>query len=166
MMNNRSQALLDFSRGIHLPKPEFGEEESTAVTEGEDRLKYIRPLIEMYGADYAMFPQDLSPDVLADPTSPTDEFNRGVLLEQIASDIDEMFAEALKTVPDLTYEEALSLTQHVAAEGLGGDAEDMANWLFRLAQVLGGSKNQEEGAEQADTDDEVVEEYEEGTPSL
>lgn len=165
MMNNRSQALLDFSRGIHLPQPTLGEEEPDAVTEGEDRLKYIRPLIEMYGADYALFPQDLSSDVLADPSTPTDEFNRDVLLAQVASDIDEMFVEALKTVPDLTYEEALSLTQHVAAEGLGGDAEDMANWLFRLAQVLGGAETQVESPESTEEPAEAGE-YEDEAPSL
>jgi hypothetical protein len=130
---------------------EAGSPETEATTEGEDRLQFLRPMVEMFAAEYADMWADIPADVMDDPAVPLDQLSRDVLTDQLADFLDEQFVVALQTVPDLSFEEATELAAQTESEGLVDDAPGLAMWLFRLAGLL---------AEEADAptlEDDVVE---------
>jgi hypothetical protein len=155
MLNPKSLQAFAKSDGY---EPEIaGEENETedAVTEGEDRLQFLRPLVEMYAAEYDGLWGALSAEVLEDPETPLDELSWDILVDQLVEVLDEKFVEALRTVPDLSFEEANELAEHAAGEGLVSESGDLAMWLFRLANVLAADPAGAETAydEESETED-------------
>ena len=153
------RALQSFARSS-TPNPELDDDEleDAAATEGDDRLQYLRPMVEMYGSEYDGFWDDLAPEVLENPDgTELDDFSRGVLEDQVVNDLDDKFITALQTVPDLTVDEARQLAEHASTEGLVIDAEGMTAWLFLLSRLVGSIQEQplsdEGAADDSESDD-------------
>lgn len=159
-MNLNPRALQSFARpSVSDDNLDDGDELEDAATEGEDRLQYLRPMVEMFGTEYDGLWDDLAPEVLEDPQIELDDFSRGVLEDQIVNDLDDKFVTALQTVPDLTVEEARELADHASAEGWVIDAEGMTAWLFLLSRLVGTPSEEPilaDGAAEEDTDSEYA----------
>lgn len=161
-MNINPKALQSFARSSDAPDVEDAEDElEESATEGEDRLQFLRPMVEMFGSEYDGFWNDLAPEVLENPEGmELDDFSRGVLEDQVVNDLDEKFITALQTVPDLTVDEARELAEHANQEGWATDPEGLTAWLFLLSRMVAqagldvseSDEDSEAPAEEDDTD--------------
>ena len=145
------KSLQAFARTPEVADTDDEAETEDAVTEGDDRLQFLRPMVEMFAAEYTDMWADLPAEVLDDPAEPLDQFSRDILTDQLADFLDEKFVTALQTVPDLSFAEATELAVATESEGLVADAPGLAMWLFRLAGLLA-----EEGEAPESTLDEVA----------
>jgi hypothetical protein len=124
------------------------DEDETPETKPVDRLSILRPILKAFAGELDGSWEDLSEDVLADKNAELSGLDRDIITDQLSDIVDTKVLTALKTVTDLTLDEASGLAQHLADEGVISEPDDFAMWLYRAAAVSVGVPDGSTGVSQ------------------
>ena len=131
------------------PPDDAGEESAPEEQEGgEDRFSRLIPLLEEVAADMVANCDELDHEALMDSTLELDPQDEQILREGY-DQLSRGFKKEFEAVGAISPEEAQSLADHLANEGMVDDSALMAGYLSRLSDMVhsGGEPSEGEGDE-------------------
>ena len=136
------------NEGSPPPEGEAEGEETNPGEGGVEKFAALIPMLEEFAEDVVELSDEMDVDVLLDETaeiSPEDEM---ILKEGVAT-LDRRLKKELESCcGGMTMEEATTLAEHLADEGIIDDSERIGGWIYRVGVMYGGKSSHEEDEEE------------------